>query len=117
VVTEHGGRERQEYDAGQPEQIYPEHGHVPAPQVLEGDVMADPEPADDPEAQPEAEELGTKPAELVGQLGSGHVPFWHGDLDHQQGDGDGEDRVAEKATRSTPSRSLAGPRAPSVISS
>jgi len=36
--------------------------------------MADPEPADDPEAQPEAEELGTKPAELVGQLGSGQVP-------------------------------------------
>ena len=79
--------------------------------------MADPEPADDPEAQPEAEELGTKPAQLLGQLGSGQVPFWHGDLDHQQVMAIAKTASLKKATRSTPSRSLAGPRAPSVMSS
>jgi hypothetical protein len=96
VVAEHGGGERQERDANQQQQVDPQHGQVPAPQVLKGQVVSDPEPPDHPEAQPEAEELRPQPAELVGQLGFGQLPFWHGEFDDQQGDGDGEDGVAEE---------------------
>jgi hypothetical protein len=87
-------RIEQEGDAAEEEQVQQDQGPVQALDAAEQLVVADPEQPDHGEAEGEPGHPGDGLPQLGARLQVGHV----GDLkvDDQQGDGDGEDGVAEE---------------------
>jgi hypothetical protein len=92
VLGEQGGREGDEDDREEQQQVDEEHDAVGAGQVVDHRVVVDPDDPDHPEADREGGERGPLVAELAPQvLAAGDV-----ELEHQQRDRDREDAVAER---------------------
>jgi hypothetical protein len=94
--------ERQEGHHHQQDQVQPQQHAVEPGDVPEGQMMCEPEPADHQEAQHVRHVLWSKAGERSSQV---LVSDMHrqGDLDHQDGEGDGEHAVGE---RQDPSQAL-----------
>ena len=83
-------RDRQERQEGEPDQQT-----VPATDLAEHPLVRPPGAADDGEAQQVDEELWTEGDQAATKVGSGHAG-WQPDVQHQQGQGDGDDAIAQR---------------------
>jgi hypothetical protein len=86
--------DKEKGDGAEEQQVEPDKRAVHRHDVPEQGVMTEPEDADHPEADPETDHVGDGCAQHVsrpnGRRGG------HPEVDHEQGDRDGEDRVAEE---------------------
>lgn len=96
-VRQDGCGERQERDVHQQQGVEEQHHPVGDPDVVEHDVMVGPHLPDEEEGdgvrQVGRPQRGKAMEQVPGVLR-------RADLQNEQGDGDGEDRIAEKTTRS-----------------
>ena len=94
VLTQHGGRDRQQHDGEQEEAVQEKKPVVRVDHAPEHPVMTHPEPTDHREAEQEAEQRRSQATECSHQILMGQ-PRRHLQVEDEERDGDGHDGVRE----------------------